>query len=432
LSQAKIPFRIFEAQTRVGGRILSLSEFNDSSQIAEMGAELIHAEDQRLLNLLQELRIAVDVQNMFPNIFLGSERVKPQVADNSFKKLQKLMQKMHLEAYGEANQFLTTKNRDLYPKAVQLDSISAKEFIHRVRKQLDEVQHEILQRWIQFRFAAPTDALSALALVETGMRGFSREWYKVPGGLSLLPQSLHDRIAGVVPGRFVRLQHQLRAIETSDQFYNLVFSSQGQEIEVRARNVICTLPVNVMTAIKGFDQLSFADSSKHLIAKTQQAQVTKLAVSQNEQFWRRTPQGQPLQWLETDLWSSSAPWQTSSLARPKNVMGFQFSGPRGQQGGPHLIDVAKNAIAVSEGKAMQFEGSWSMHNWGRIQTAKGAGSFLSSGFAEFRSDLVGIVNADTRFILAGEAYSVQAQGRVEGALNSAFDAAQFFIRKMKS
>jgi monoamine oxidase len=432
LSQAKIPFRVFEAQTRVGGRILTLNDFNESSQVADLGAEILSASDERSLSLLKELRIATESQAMLPTVFVKGQKVKPVQLETSLRKLQKIFFKLEQEAYSQSHQILIAKNKSLYPKAQQLDEMSAREFLKRIRSQLDELQVELIEHWGNFRFSTPLETLSALALVEEGSRGFGREWLRVSGGLSLLPQSLFDRIAGVVPGRFARLEHSLRSVEMRDAHFLLTFSNAGNEIEIKARHVICTLPLKVLGQIKGIDQLAFASHQKEFIAKTQSAQITKLAVTQAEQYWRKE-QIEPLQWLERETWSLSSPWKSSSLARPKNVLSVTFSGARGQQGGPHLIDLAKSLLGSAlQNKTIVYENEWAIQNWGKIKTAGGAGTFLSPGMAIFRDDLFVAEDFGTRWVLAGEAFSAKQQGRVEGALNSAADAAQYFIKKLKN
>jgi monoamine oxidase len=60
LRQAGIPVRLYEAQNRIGGRMLSLTNHFADGQVCELGGELIDTGHVRIRALAAELGIALD------------------------------------------------------------------------------------------------------------------------------------------------------------------------------------------------------------------------------------------------------------------------------------------------------------------------------------------------------------------------------------
>ena len=60
LRQAGVPVRVFEAQSRVGGRMLSLRDHFGAGQVIELGGELIDTGHVRIRALAAELGLVLD------------------------------------------------------------------------------------------------------------------------------------------------------------------------------------------------------------------------------------------------------------------------------------------------------------------------------------------------------------------------------------
>ncbi|MBV2169443.1 MAG: FAD-dependent oxidoreductase, partial [Bdellovibrio sp.] len=59
LKRKKIPFRIFEASSRVGGRVQSVSVFPSGGPVAELGAEFFEGSHSQVFDLAKELSLPV-------------------------------------------------------------------------------------------------------------------------------------------------------------------------------------------------------------------------------------------------------------------------------------------------------------------------------------------------------------------------------------
>ena len=59
LKKAQIPFRVYEGDSRLGGRVQSISEINSSLQSADLGGEFISGSHGTLINLAKELRVSL-------------------------------------------------------------------------------------------------------------------------------------------------------------------------------------------------------------------------------------------------------------------------------------------------------------------------------------------------------------------------------------
>ena len=75
LKKRKIPYRLFEASSRMGGRVQSVSIVPDGSVVAEMGAEFFDDTHDSVHTLLEELNLpAIEIKKLqaLKVIFLNS------------------------------------------------------------------------------------------------------------------------------------------------------------------------------------------------------------------------------------------------------------------------------------------------------------------------------------------------------------------------
>lgn len=433
LRQAKIPFRIYEAQGRIGGRILGLTGVGDlKQQNIELGAELLTAADQNALRLCREFRIPLEKYSGVPGFYVKGVRQSDSRVVSAIQSLNRMFQRIYQESMSQTSRLLLASNRDQFPRAIELDEITALELLTRIRTQLSELQRELCEQWTYYRFGVGPQSISALSWLENTRVGFSTDWYRLPGGMSLLPQAIFDRTAGVVPERFARFNHRLTGIDQKSERFHLTFLASGREIEIKTRNVICTIPPVVFSQIKGAKSLALTESMHKLLSTATSASISRIVGFQSEQYWRREKDGICLQAFERDVFTVHQPWEVNPLSRPHNAVSFTYAGPRGLTAGPHLSDTSRLLMLNHmRNKSQIFSNDWRVQNWSRLPLFKGAKSYFAPGMLALREEYMGFENESLKWLFAGEASNLSQQGSIEAALLSAQTTVERIVKQLK-
>jgi monoamine oxidase len=221
LKKNQIPFRMFEASGRFGGRVMTLRDFNISSRQAELAGDRVDVDHLALQSLAQELKISMDEVTTKDSAawfekgkFLNAKEWRTELAD-----LQKLFRNLNVEAYGNQSQYLNFKNKDQFPRAVYLDQMSAQELMSRLETQFRPWMRPFLEQVTRSEWGAEPSAVSALHLlhwVRDSFKPQSKKYLKITGGSSVLTQALYDRVGGVIPDRLVKFNHRLVEIERNE------------------------------------------------------------------------------------------------------------------------------------------------------------------------------------------------------------------------
>src|SRR6185312_15397092 len=83
LKKSNIPYRVFEASSRIGGRILTVQDVNRAAQWADLGAEKILAHQANVLDLCKELKLYLtEISPVNPTAFYRQDHFIPSVEWN--------------------------------------------------------------------------------------------------------------------------------------------------------------------------------------------------------------------------------------------------------------------------------------------------------------------------------------------------------------
>ncbi|WP_374030627.1 FAD-dependent oxidoreductase [Bdellovibrio bacteriovorus] len=114
LKKKKIPFRIFEASSRVGGRVQSVPVFGEAGPVGELGAEFFDNSHVQLLSLAKELNLPVreiktptDVEAHLFSFDGKQYRVKDLLP--RLKTLQAPLRRVRLDLYRDQDVVLSYK-----------------------------------------------------------------------------------------------------------------------------------------------------------------------------------------------------------------------------------------------------------------------------------------------------------------------------------
>jgi monoamine oxidase len=323
LVSAGIPAVVYEASTRVGGRMHTHRDgyWNDG-QVTEWCGELIDASHKTLLSLAQRFELpVVDLQadqpaTARPTYFVLGQHYRWERAAEDFKPVREALARDFREV-GPASTFAAST-----PAAVRLDRMSVREWIEsRVPGGTKSPVGAILDVAFASDYGADTADLSALNLAyllgsqRFGMPG--ERQYHIAGGNEQLPLRMAERLP---PGAIV-LGWRLEALaRRSDDSVVLSFATPEGTREVNADHVILALPFAVLRTLDyaraGFDVLK-----RRAIQEIGRGRNAKLHM----QFRQR-------------VWTTPGPWGLGNGASVTDL-GYQtiYEVSRGQTGASGVL-----------------------------------------------------------------------------------------------
>ncbi|RYZ77308.1 MAG: hypothetical protein EOP06_30505, partial [Proteobacteria bacterium] len=273
--------------------------------------------------------------------------------------------------------------------------------------------------------------LVKLDFEERALTAGTNKMYRIEGGLSRMVRLLGERVQGVVPGASLKLEHQLIAIRARPNGYECTFRTPKGSDTVVARQIICTLPWSTLKDVDGFQGLELTTETKNLITNSAYASHSKVAASFKDPFWKKKTAGLPTQQgiFRGDLKGVS--YWDSSRGQP-GQHGI-ITGQRGGKAGAELgIDALNETVKDLQNfrKDIAAPENFQSLNWSQKPFAKGSrynanpGSYLV---------YVAAINAQVpknSFYLAGEHMSFRDAGTMNGAIQTAYAAAEKAMQKV--
>ena len=428
LRQAGIPFRIYEAQNRVGGRMYSLRNFFADGQVCELGGELIDTPHERIQTLAQELDIVLDdlskddpavrKQTFF---FDGSLRSERDVVAAFIPVAQRVT--AAIAPFG-AN--TDVGYRDASPAAVALDQISITQWLDGAgvsgwfRKLLDVAYTT--------EYGLPPDrqsALNFLLMIDPDPEPFrifgdSDERYHVHEGNDLIVRRLGERLNDAIETNTVLESIDRRA----DGTYACSLRRGSSSTTVASPHVIVTIPFTLLRDVRL--NVELPQAKRRAIAELGYGTNAKLMVGFSSRVWRERHRtnGSVLSDLPFQL-----TWETSRAQSGRAGILTNFTGgahgvelgqgTAAEQAARLVADLERvfpGVTAAREGmKEVRFH--WPTHPWTR-------GSY--AGYLVGQRTAFGGSEGDPvdGLYFAGEHCSRYAQGFMEGGCETGEQAAK--------
>lgn len=294
LKDAGLTSTIYEAQTRMGGRMFSNSRFWDAGQVTEWGGELIDSGHTTIRDLAARFGLPLDnLHKAQPPGSTGTYyfdgEYYPQ--DTSVADFQAVVEA--LDADLQSAPFPTLYD-DFTPAAQVLDRMSLYDWIEtRVPGGHTSTFGKLLDVAYATEYGAATTKQSALNLIyllgfqpEPGgfeFFGESDEKFHVRGGNDQIPQAIASALGigtGIIPGRTLQ-----RLVRRPGGRYELTFGAPGGGLVVTADIVVLAIPFAVLREIDidaaGFDELKYT-----AINELGKGHNGKLQLQFDTRFWR--------------------------------------------------------------------------------------------------------------------------------------------------
>jgi monoamine oxidase len=424
LRKAGVPVEVFEASSRVGGRMFTARNLLAPGITTEMGGEFIDSNHEEMLALVKEFHLGLwDFKKKTPGVkneafFFDGRHITEGQVIKAFVPLARQISKDY-DSLGEEVSYRVHGNGE------KLDNTSIAEYLDRI--EAGKWIRELLEAAYVTEYGLEADEQSSLNLIQMigtdtseGFKTFgeSDERYTVKGGNERVIEELAKRLDGVVT-----LRHRLTAITAKDAGYRLTFEGpNGKATDRDFDQVVLALPFTMLREVD--IRIPLPEVKKRAIHELGYGTNAKVLAGFRSRQWRK--QGYRGNTLTDERFQLC--WDNAAL-QPETQSGITFySGGRlGLEAGK---GTAREALAkLLPGFERAYPGSterlndnvsrmhWPTHPFTKASyAAYKTGQWTSIGGAEGES--VGNLH------FAGEHTSSDFQGYMNGGAQSGADAAK--------
>lgn len=417
LKKNGIPYRLYEGSSRVGGRVLSIPQIDSSFVDADLGAEWVSESNQATFELAKEFKIRLLSVTSDP--WAGLSKVEQG-------RLLKLFRKIEKEIYGQNSVVLNSASFQQYSRAVKMDEISAKVLFEKLSSDISPEGQNIIEKLIAFKWGVSPSEISALAAVEyfSNSKTYKHRLFKIEGGTGVLTEALLQRVAGVIPERFLKFHHKVVSIEENAGVFEVQFETLNGTSLIRTDQMIWTLPLSISMKVNGFTQvaqklgvleslktISYAKSGKSILALKSETHL-----DYSDLVFLNGGQA---------MLSRTGLRPSNRLAKPAPYLSCEWHKETGENLSRVLSADKVKAIQsllknFSYNEEKSYHKNWSLHPWSRLSKhVPGPGYYQQRGVLQIAKPL--------KFLWAGDAYSETSMGDMESAISSAKQAAKAII-----
>lgn len=437
LKKRQIPYRIFEASARLGGRVYTLESVNEDRQFLELGAESFQGHHTVVGDLCRELRLPTKtLPDPGGSYYIDGRVLSKAEAQRELQPFVQRIIRRRLELTGDAEGdeifSALAENR----AAEVLDSISLEEFLTRIDGGKRSRAQRLFQMACEAQFGTEASTISAMQfLLSLDLENARSSPQRVEGGMGRLTRTLYERVCGVIPDFFVKFQHQLISIEEDGRFFSCRFRTPQGQRRVLARHVILSLPAPACAGLAGWDRLALDPLRRQRIELTKLASQARVFLGFKERFWSLKGEGPPPgsgSWLGD--FSQQSFWDaTRGQEGKRGVLSFSLSGGTGLAAGPMNAEKAMEDLGLVYRRPRAFSDEFfRVMSWGRQPLIGGSLSYQSPG--HYLRGITSFEGADYggRLIFAGEHTETRFHGTIEGALRSGQRAASLVAASLRS
>jgi monoamine oxidase len=207
--------------------------------------------------------------------------------------------------------------------------------------------------------------------------GKSRSAFRINGGAQNLAEALFERVAGIIPDRFVSLNHELVSIKKNTADYNLEFTTHDGLVEFKAKKIICALPLSVLKNMEGLNQLGLPAEFLQFMNECGQVKSSRITLATQQRDWKDSPFKAHFWSFENkDFFITEGPRDLSqNLAEPMGILQAHLTGVSEKNLGPQTAEDVKKVIQSSISKTISFK-EVHLHSWSRSRWSKSAFVFL--------------------------------------------------------
>jgi monoamine oxidase len=441
LAQAGIEHQIFEANNRLGGRIITQKNFNSDGMFCELGGELIDTSQRSIIGLCRELSVPLEdfteSDSGFNKVYFSHGKIRTESEfQSAAKPLLKLMLKDMSLIKVDGKYRTPTYRSQVGPQVEALDRMSLVEYLQSKKGAVDSWLLDLVREAYESEFGVKAEQQSALNLLVLfddepnqtfKMYGTSDETKRVVGGNSNLIYALEKKISKHIK---INLGHPLVKISDKGRSIELTFLDGGKAKVVIADRVIMTVPFSVLRDVEGINKLEFSPAKAKSISELGYGTDSKLMIGFKEKFWRKQ-NGDVAPSCGTIFgdFPTQCFWETSRLQKGSHgIITALFGGEKGLNPKTNIIGATlQDFEKIYPGASSKVDGNKSFMQWPKLEYAKGSYSTPKVGQYTTIIGAAGEPELGGRMLFAGEHCSVQKQGYMEGAVESGNVVAEQFL-----
>lgn len=284
LLSSKINFKIFEAQKRVGGRILT--HYNDSLGIGvfpEFGGDFIDSNHEDMLNLAKEFEFELlDLEEEQKSkklkkdvYYFDNRKIEENEVIAEFKKIAEKIS-LDKESLGEEYDTNEAVELDNMPLSDYIQSLGCKQWLKDLFTAAFVAEFGLdcsLQSTLNFLDMIDTDTSNGFKIF-----GESDERYRIKGGNSKIIEGLVKKIGA---DKIEKDSEVTEINENTDGSYSILFKD-GKDI--KAKSIVCTIPFTILRKIK-LNLKNISTDKKKCIDELGYGMNTKLVLGYNGSPW---------------------------------------------------------------------------------------------------------------------------------------------------
>jgi monoamine oxidase len=429
LKQAGADVRVYEANTRVGGRCWTRRGDFLEGQIAEHGGELIDQSHASIRHLAQELKLPLDnllaaeANGAEPFFYFGGGRYTYAEANRDVKGI---WQKIHrdLSDAGYPTQYNRYTQRGL-----QLDRMSIIDWINEtVPGGVASRLGQLLNVAYNIEYGAECEDQSALNLLyllgynspgQFNLFGASNEKYHVRGG----NDQIVTRLAHALGSRITTGASLVAVTKTAAGAYRLSFQSGSSAFEVNADKVVFALPFSILRHSVDLSRAGLSALKLTAIDELGMGSNSKLNVQFNRRHWVSLGNN-------GDTFSSTgyqASWEVSRAQAGTAGILVGYSGGNyadtfaSGSAAHHAAQFISKIEPVLPGIGATFNGRATVNAWRADPFTRGSYAYFKVGQYTRFAGIEGVQEGNAHF--CGEHTSVDSQGYLNGAVETGERAA---------
>lgn len=436
LKKAGVPFRILEANSRVGGRIFTKQGFNSDRHFVELGAEYVDSDHQTLLQLAKEVGLEIQDLNAEDRgaqseifYFGGTARYHYDLLAAAAPFVRAVQ-----AAKAEIGPQFNYRNVPL--KGVEWDQVTLAEFLQSLRGRVEDWFLDIVSVGYTLEMGREPEEQSVLNLfwqVDDSLNdgdfelfGPSDETLRVKGGNSRLP----ERLAEILSQDPEALTLNTRVLSMHRRGGNIVVTvdCDGRTVEYKANRVICALPLSALKQIEGLERIGFSQAKLDCIRDMRYGQNSKIIMDFSSRLWRQ--KGNSIRSSTGSMigdFPSQSFWETSKGQGGRHGVLTNFLGGRaGLNANPDQIltttlpDLGRMLPTISS----QYQNVSATMNWNRLPWVEGSYICVSTGQYSRFFGAQSEPELNGQILFAGEHTSVEFMGYMNGAYETGIQAAQ--------
>lgn len=441
-----IPFVLYEASTRFGGRMFTDDKtFAAQGQFCELGAELVNSTHPSIRSLAGELDVALEdfpegdaglIEEIY---FYQGRRYTESEIIRAARPLIRAVARDLKAIYGDKPLEVITYRSPFRSRARAFDQMNLSEYLTRV-PELETWLRVLIEAAYVVEYGKDAAHLSALSFLyifasEESERwktyGESDELSRIRGGSSRLLEATHKAIGG---DERIRFGHELLKVGSRGSRLELTFRTDGGTRSHRHDQVVIAAPFSVLREVDGFKTgrgaLELSPVKARAIRELSYGMNSKMMLGFEERLWRFPKSGQGSTGAVIGSGFATAIWETSRLQPGAPGILTHYMGGRKaiEANATKIAPTIADIDVYFPGVGALYNQRNAIMNWSTNKWAKGSYSSPSPGQyttlfgAGHEPELRG------RLLFAGEHTSIENYGYMDGAVDSGFRVANAIAR----